>query len=145
MGRWTPRSPRRPGPPSEPAAEVPMSLILTELAQPFERELNRPDDPEGIADLAQLAALAWNVSRLLGGAENLAGPDLLDRWRALPQGEPRRARIANAMLTRCVTLQPADARFVLHTEVVMRDGEPHIRAAFTKLTTPTPATGGRHS
>lgn len=120
-----------------------MSAILAGLAQLFEAELSPPEDAEGVAELAELAALAWNVSRLLGGAENLAGPDLLDRWRALPRGEPRRARIANAMLTRCLTLMPADARFVVHTEVVMRDGEPSIRAEFTKLTTPTPATRGR--
>ncbi|GDX78543.1 hypothetical protein LBMAG42_03540 [Deltaproteobacteria bacterium] len=120
-----------------------MSAVLAALAQPFECELNPPDNPEGVAELAELAALAWNVSRFLGGAQNLAGPDLIDRWRALPRGEPRRARIANAILTRCLTLQPADARFVVHTEVVMRDGEPYIRAEFTKLTTPSPAPGGR--
>ncbi|MFZ5478743.1 MAG: hypothetical protein ACOZNI_18370 [Myxococcota bacterium] len=111
-----------------PAWQVPISAIVTELVTPHRMSLPDPNDPVGLSALANLATMAWNVSRLLRGDDAAVAAEAASAWSRVEASEPGGGMIARAMLAHARTLHPADDRIILRSDVVMKNGQPFIHA-----------------
>lgn len=114
-----------------PAWQVPISTVVTELVIPHRDVLDDPNSPHELSVLANLATMAWNVSRIALGTNEGAAKESLAQWAKVEQQDPAFGRLAAAMLAHARTLYPTDTRYILRADVMMKNGQPFVHATST--------------
>lgn len=111
-----------------PAHLVPMSDIVSTLVEPLRAQLDEPDDQVALAALSNLAATAWNLSRLARGPDFTG--DAMETLAGLLHAKPSALRIAESLFEHARDLYPEDTRMIVSTDVEVDRKGVHFKAAY---------------
>jgi hypothetical protein len=123
MGRWKPRASNPPDRPRAEVARAPLEATLITLLEPVRAHLDRPGDGVTLATLANIAAVAWNLSRLERAGESAALVSFRQAWAGILGTGEQAAAIAGALLAHARALDPEDTRLMVRAHAAIRRGE----------------------
>ncbi|MFN7147011.1 MAG: hypothetical protein ACK4YP_24780 [Myxococcota bacterium] len=133
MGRWKPQKSTKPpaekgstnGAPARPALRV----VLGTLVHPVLEAMDRPSDGRALATIANMAALAWNLSRLELRADAAALAPLEETAARLRAADPDVAEVFDLLLARARAMDPDDTRLLVKADLAIRRGKLVVEAA----------------